>query len=662
MIHNFDTMRELIDKLNYYTKLYDEGHPAISDKEWDDMYFQLQELEEEFGVVLANSPTIKVDYFVLNQLNKVEHNHPMLSLAKTKSEEDVVNFLQGHDAIAMAKMDGLTCSLGYLDGTLVSAETRGNGVVGEDITHNILFVKGIPAEIPIKDEVVIDGEVICTYEDFDKYSTDFANPRNFAAGSIRLLSNKECANRDLTFITWDCIKGLDNCQKLSDKLFELNKLGFLFVPYIPLLKDMIDIDHIKHSIILLKDNAKEFSYPIDGIVFKYDNCEYYQSLSYTGHHFRGGLAFKFYDEEYETYLRDIEWSMGKTGTLTPVAIFDPVDDGESIITRASLHNYNILTSILGTPYIGQKIYVAKMNMIIPQITHADISIPLPEDVKILEVPAYCPICGAPTYLQNDFVYCDNPNCEGKFINRLDHFCGKKGLDIKGLSKATLQKLINWGWVESIKDIFTLFKHSYEWYKKDGFGTKSVDNILTAIDDARHCEMWRFLSALSIPLIGSTYAKEICRQCADWLQFMECIGPQLVGAFDFSNWEGFGPEMNKSLHSFDFTEANEMIDDETIILTNSYWASPDEIIAALKRAGENLIAGKTFVITGKLTTFKNRDEAKAKIEAAGGKVVDSVSSKTNYLVNNDINSTSSKNSKAKSLGIPIISESQLLEML
>ena len=488
MIHNFDTMRELIDKLNYYTKLYDEGKSPISDKEWDDMYFQLQELEKEFGVVLANSPTRKIDYSVINQLNKVEHNHPMLSLAKTKNEDDIVNFLQGHDAIAMAKMDGLTCSIRYLDGALVSAETRGNGLVGEDITHNILFVKGVPAKIPIKDEVIIDGEVICTYKDFDKYSTDFANPRNFAAGSIRLLSNKECASRDLTFVAWDCIKGLDDCKKLSDKLFELNKLGFLFVPYLPLLKDMIDIDHIKHSIVLLKDNAKEFDYPIDGIVFKYDDCACYQSLGYTGHHFRGGLAFKFYDEEYETYLRDIEWSMGKTGTLTPVAIFDPVDDGESIITRASLHNYNILFQTLGAPYIGQKIYVAKMNMIIPQITHADISIPLPEDVKILEVPVSCPICGAPTYLQNDFVYCDNPNCEGKFINRLDHFCGKKGLDIKGLSKATLQKLINWGWVESIKDIFTLFKHSHEWYKKDGFGTKSVDNILTAIETAKYCEM------------------------------------------------------------------------------------------------------------------------------------------------------------------------------
>lgn len=308
-----------------------------------------------------------------------------------------------------------------------------------------------------------------------------------------------------------------------------------------------------------------------------------------------------------------------------------------------------------------------MNQIIPQIVRVEKSKEAYTDYEYLNrtpllIPTHCPYCGGETTIKDDFLYCSNPKCEGKFINRLDHFCGKKGLDIKGLSKATLQKLINWGWVESIKDIFTLFKHSHKWYKKDGFGTKSVDNILTAIEAAKHCEMWRFLSALSIPLIGSTYAKEICRQCAGWTQFMECIGPQLGGAFDFSEWEGFGPEMNKSLHNFDFTEANEMIDDETILLTNSYWASPEEIRAALKKAGENLIVGKTFVITGKLTTFKNRDEAKAKIEAAGGKVVDSVSSKTNYLVNNDINSTSSKNVKAKNLGIPIITESQLLEML
>ena len=660
MIHNFDTMRELVEKLNYYTKLYDEGHPEITDKEWDNMYFQLQELEKEFGVTLANSPTIKVDYFTLNQLKKVEHNHPMLSLAKTKSEAEVVDFLKGHRAVAMAKMDGLTCSIRYVDGTIVSAETRGNGMVGEDITHNIFFVKGVPAEIPVKGEFIVDGEVICTYTDFEEFSNEYANPRNFAAGSIRLLNNAECATRKLTFIAWDCIKGLDDCKLLSEKLYKLNEYGFLMVPHLPLLEDMIDEGRIKHVTYLIKDWIKDpdFAYPIDGIVFKFDDCEYYQSLGYTGHHFRGGLAFKFYDEEYETYLRDIEWSMGKTGALTPVAVFDPVDDGESVITRASLHNYNILTSILGTPYIGQKIYVAKMNMIIPQITHADISIPLPEDVKILEVPACCPICGAPTYLQNDFVYCDNPNCEGKFINKLDHFVGKKGLEIKGLSKATLQKLINWEWVTSIPDIFKLYSHREEWYKKDGFGVKSVDNILTAIEDSKTCELWRFISALSIPLIGSTYAKEIARQCAGWLQFMECVGPHMLNEpFDFSQWNGFGFEMNKSLHSFDYTEANKMVDDELVHLTNSLFIMP----TADKTINPD-IDGKIFVITGKLTSFKNRDEAKQAIEDAGGKVVDSVSKKTNYLINNDINSNSSKNVKAKSLNIPIITETELREML
>lgn len=653
MIHNFDTMRELVEKLNYYTKLYDEGHPAISDKEWDDMYFQLQELEAEFGVVLSQSPTIHVDYFVRNNLPKVEHNHPMLSLDKTKSEEAVVNFLNGHDAIAMAKMDGLTCSIRYLDGAIVSAETRGNGVVGEDISHNIFFVKGVPAEIPIKDEVIIDGEVICTYKDFDQYSTEYANPRNFAAGSIRLLSNKECAARNLTFIAWDCIKGLDECEKLSDKLYQLNNWGFDIVPYIPLLKDMINLDKIKHSIILLKDWAKDpdFQYPIDGIVFKYDNCKYYQSLGYTGHHFRGGLAFKFYDEEYETYLNGIEWSMGKTGQLTPVALFDPVDDGESIVERASLHNLNIMKQILGYPYSRQPIKIIKANQIIPQVVWGQKIEPNP--YSYWEPPCKCPVCGGDTYIKDDFLYCSNPNCEGKFINRLDHFVGKKGLDIKGLSKATLQKLINWEWVESIPDIFKLYQHKNEWYKKDGFGVKSVDNILNAIENAKYCELWQFISALSIPLIGSTYAKQIAKRLATWDEFINYI---VQPHCDFIHWEGFGYEMNKSLKHFDYTEAKYLIENNLLYLKNSLYINPEEILNI-----ESDINGKTFVITGKLTTFKNRDEAKEKIEALGGKVVDSVSKKTDYLVNNDINSTSSKNQKAKQLNIPIISEAQLIDM-
>ena len=269
-------------------------------------------MEEESGITLSNSPTVHIDYVIENELKKVQHNHLMASLQKTKSEEEIINFLKDYDGIAMAKMDGLTCSIRYLDGVLVSAETRGNGEVGEDITHNIVCVKGVPLEIPIKEEFIVDGEVICTYEDFKEFSEQYANPRNFAAGSIRLLDASECAKRHLTFVAWDCIKGLDNCKILSEKLLALDNLGFIIVPCLVLPKEIIDLDHIKHANLLLQNNAKEFGYPIDGIVYKYDDCELYSSLGMTSHHPKAAYAFKFYDEEYETYLRDIEWSIGKT--------------------------------------------------------------------------------------------------------------------------------------------------------------------------------------------------------------------------------------------------------------------------------------------------------------------------------------------------------------
>ena len=647
-MNKIDQMRELIDKLNYYTKLYDEGESPISDKEWDDMYFQLEELEKETGVHLGNSPTVHVDYQVVNELKKVKHNHLMLSLDKTKSIDDVVSFLGKNDGIAMAKMDGLTCSLCYEDGILTSAETRGNGEVGENILQNMVRVKGVPLEIPFKDKLIIDGEVICTYEDFEDFSSTYKNPRNFASGSIRLLDSRASSQRRLTFVAWDCITGLDECKNLSEKIFRLDSLGFIIVPFLMLVENKSN--EIEHAISLIKDMAKEFSYPIDGVVFKYDNCAYYQSLGYTGHHFRGGLAYKFYDEEYETNLRGIEWSMGKTGALTPVAIFDPVDDGESIITRASLHNYNILVQTLGAPFVGQKIWVAKMNMIIPQIMRGECRIPMNGDEKVLDFPGTCPVCGGPTYLQDGFVYCDNPHCEGKFINKLEHFCGKKGLDIKGLSEATLQKLVDWGWVGNYQELFSLSNFRNEWVEQPGFGEKSVDKLLVTIDEARNCELWQFISALSIPLIGTTYAKEIAKKCQSWFHFENYIET----GFDFTAWDGFGYEMNNSLHNFDYSEAHTLID-LVINCKNSLWVNPYEI-------KESNLSGKVFVITGKVNKWKNREEVKAAIEAKGGKVTNSVTGNTNYLVNNDINSKSSKNIKAKQLGVPIINEEQLMAML
>lgn len=649
-MNQIDEMRDLIEKLNYYTKLYDEGKSPISDKEWDDMYFRLKKLEEETGISLGNSPTIHVDYQVVNQLKKVKHNHPMLSLDKTKNEDEVVAFLAGHDGIAMAKMDGLTCSLCYEDGLLVSAETRGNGEVGEDILQNIVRVKGVPIEIPIKNKLVVDGEVICTYEDFKDFDDAYKNPRNFASGSIRLLDSRTSSQRRLTFVAWDCITGLDECKSLSEKILRLDGLGFIIVPFLILPVNTPEI--INHAISLIKDMAKDFSYPIDGVVFKYDNCEYYQSLGATEHHFRGGLAFKFYDEEYETYLRNIEWSMGKTGQLTPVAIFDPVDDGESVVERASLHNLSIMKQILGYPYSRQPIKIIKANQIIPQVVWGQKIESNP--YGYWEPPCKCPICGGDTYIKDDFLYCSNPNCDGKFINQLVHFCGKKGLDIKGLSEATLQKLVDWGWVSNYQELFSLSNFRDEWVKKPGFGEKSVDKLLSTIEEARHCELWQFISALSIPLIGSTYAKEIAKRCKDWFSFREYIEKN----YDFTAWDRFGYEMNDSLHNFDYKEVDELAF-KILSINNSLWIDPTATVSTVKFSE---VTDKVFVVTGAVHHFKNRDEVKIAIETRGGKVTNSVTKNTNYLINNDINSTSSKNVKAKQLGIPIITEEQLIAML
>ena len=373
------TIRDLINKLNYYTKKYDEGNPEIGDKEWDDMYFDLQELESWTGLYFEDSPTQKVIFQEVSKLNKVEHNHPMLSLDKTKSIDEVKSFLGNKDFICMAKMDGLTCSLRYLDGKLVSAETRGNGQIGEDILHNALVVKNIPKRINYQNELIVDGEIICTYKDFEPFAAEYKNPRNFASGSIRLLDSSECAKRNLTFIAWDIVKGFDEekensklltgyySEKLSDKLLEADALGFTIVPFEVNLSEYKTIEQIME---MVKKSSSMF--PIDGLVFKYNNCDEYIAAGRTDHHFKGGLAYKFYDECYETTLLDIEWTMGRTGVLTPVAILAPIEIDGTEVSRANLHNISIMEETLhGKGWKGQRVKVAKMNMIIPQITSAE---------------------------------------------------------------------------------------------------------------------------------------------------------------------------------------------------------------------------------------------------------------------------------------------------
>ena len=354
----------LVDYLNKCTKAYDEGSPLIEDIEWDKLYFELKKLEKETNIILPNSPTQIINYEVVNKLNKVEHNHDMLSLEKTKSLDEVKTFLGKNLYVAMCKMDGLTCSLKYENGNLVSAETRGDGKTGEDILHNAKVIPSIPKHIPYTDTLIVDGEIICSKDDFKEFENEYANPRNFASGSIRLLDSNECKKRKLKFIAWDIIKGLEDNIFLTDKFFTLVSFGFTVVPYHV-------CNNCEEEIEKLKLEAENLYYPIDGIVFKFDDVEYGRSLGQTSHHFKNAIALKFYDDTYPTELLDIEYTIGRTGVLTPVAIFKPVEIEGSVVERCSLFNLSILEEKLGRPYVGQKLWISKRNMIIPYIEEAE---------------------------------------------------------------------------------------------------------------------------------------------------------------------------------------------------------------------------------------------------------------------------------------------------
>lgn len=641
-----------IKKLNKWTAAYEENHPIVEDKEWDDLYFDVKFFEENTGIIFPDSPTQKIHYQVLNKLTKVTHNHPMLSLDKTKDLDEIKAFLGKSRFIAMAKMDGLTCSLHYVNGWLVSAETRGNGIEGEDVTHNAMVIPSIPKIISTDMwDVIIDGEIISTYDNFTKFNTEYKNPRNFASGSIRLLDSKECEKRGLTFVAWDMIKGAEGLesQTLFAKINYMYELGFTVVPCI----SGTGVETINLDVDNIKNVCQEKGYPIDGIVFKFNDIDEYESKGRTDHHFKGGMAYKFYDETYPTQLRSIQWTMGRTGVLTPVALFDPVDIEGTTVSRASLHNVSVLRDTLHTKdnktgWINQKIQVFKANMIIPQLAGAEED----DDTEkmYLYMPNVCPICGGNISIHNDngtnVLMCDNPACEGKLINRLDHFCGKKGLDIKGISKATLDKLIEWNWVTDFEDIFELAQHRDEWIKKPGFGDKSVDRILTSIQESTNTELWRIIAAAGIPLIGSRASKDLANYFKTWDAFRKAVN----NCFDFTQLPDMGSATEEAILGYDYTLMDVIVD---------RYLTYDEV---KEETTINSLEGKVFVITGKVHLFKNREEIKEKIESLGGKVTGSVTSKTNYLINNDINSTTAKNTKAKSLGIPIISEEEFVAMI
>jgi DNA ligase len=617
-----------IEKLNEHTKYYDAGMPLISDEEWDNLYFEISKYEEETGFISENSPTSSISYQVVNKLEKVTHSHPMLSLSKTKSIEDLKSF-SNDETILMAKMDGLTCSLTYKKGVLTLAETRGNGIIGENITHNAMVIDSIPKRLDTFDDLTVDGEIICDYDSFEEFSNEFKNPRNFASGSIRLLDSEECSKRKLSFVAWDLINSEFNT--LEENLNYLDILGFITVPR-KIFEDDNDIE-------LLREECKFLSYPIDGLVLKINDIEAYKSLGSNDHHPLGGIAFKFYDELYDTELEDIIWSTAKTGIITPIAKFKPVEIDGTSISKASLHNLSIMKDILGSPYAGQKIRVFKANMIIPQVASAE-----KREVGNIEIPEHCPSCGEELVIEKlyntEVLKCNNAKCPSKVLYKLNHFIGKNGLDIDSLSVKTLEKLIELGWLSSLSDIFMLKNHREEWIELDGFKEHSVDKILNQIPE--EIELWKILASLGIPDVNKSMAKKIVEY---FNNEEECIDA-LLNQDDFSKINGIGKVLADNIKQFDYTEFKDILKCVSI--------------KKKKSAEEGKLSNLNFCITGSLNYFKNRDELVKVIEDNGGKIT-GVSKKLNYLINNDSASTSSKNKKANELNIPIITEEEFLNL-
>lgn len=645
-------INELITLLNNARdKYYNNSTSVMSDKEYDDLFDELSTLEKETGVVLSNSPTQTVGYEVRSKLNKVTHAYPLLSLDKTKDSNIIRDFTKGKDGLFMLKLDGLTVCLTYENGKLFRAETRGNGVEGEDITHNA-YTFGIPLTVPQQERLIVTGEAIITYDWFNIINSmipedeKYKNPRNLASGSVRQLDSKICKDRHVKFVAFNVLEGIE-CNSLFGRFKTIQEYGFIITPFFTYAPNSSDYKDIEEMINNLKQQAETLKYPIDGLVMMYDNIEYGKSLGQTSHHFLNGMAYKFYDEEVETTLLDIEYNPSRNGILTPVAIFKPVEIDGTEVSRASLHNLSIMEDLqLG---IGDTITVYKANMIIPQVKDN-----LTRSNNIT-YPLICPICGGFTHIQKDIntkvLTCTNQDCRGKLLGKLVHFVSKYAMDIDGLAEAQLSQFIELGWINSVVDIYNLKEHKNTMMKLDGFGKRSVEKLLSAIEDSKNVKLENFIVALGIPLIGRTASKDISKFCNGYLcELQEYINNR----FDFSSViEGFGSTMNSSLYSW-IDINNELMNN----LAKELVITREEV----KFNNSTSLDGITFVITGSVNHFKNRDELKAKIEELGGKVSGSVSKSTNYLINNDVESNSGKNKKAKELGVSIISEEQFLEMI
>lgn len=641
-------MKELVKKLDRAARAYyQEDIELISNREYDQMYDELQALEKETGTVLANSPTAKVGYEAVDQLPKEEHESPMLSLDKTKDREVLREFIGDHETLLSWKLDGLTIVLTYENGELAKAVTRGNGVVGEVVTNNARVFRNIPLKIPYVGRLVLRGEAIITYSDFEQINESiedvdarYKNPRNLCSGSVRQLNNEITARRNVRFYAFGLVsaESVDFHNSRAEQFEWLKNQGFEVVEYRKVTAATLDqaMDYFSAAI-------TENDFPSDGLVALYDNIAYGDSLGRTAKFPRNAFAFKWADEIRETRLKKIEWSPSRTGLINPVAVFDPVELEGTTVSRASVHNISIMRELqLG---IGDRITVYKANMIIPQIAEN-----LTKSGE-LPIPDTCPACGQSTEIRRvnevESLYCTNPDCPAKKIKAFALFASRDAMNIDGLSEATLEKFIARGFIHDFGDIFEISRHREEIVTMEGFGEKSFENLMASLEKAKETTLAKVIYSLGIANIGLANAKVICRHFDDDLEKIRHADEEEVSSIDT-----IGPVIARSLTEYFADPENNRKLDHLM----SHLAIKKE-----EKKGEQIFQNMNFVITGSLEHFDNRNQAKELVESLGGKVTGSVTKKTNYLINNDTTSNSSKNKKARELGIPVISEEEFLKL-
>ncbi len=634
-------MKELIDLLNKASMLYyQKSTPMMTDYEYDKLYDELVSLEKETNMVFSNSPTINVEPTVSTELEKTTHPHPMLSLSKTKNPDDLVSFIGNKEGLLSWKLDGLTIVLTYENGKLVSGVTRGNGIIGEVVTENVKKFKNIPLSINYTGRLVLRGEAIIKYSDFEKMNVDseYKNPRNLCSGSVRQLDSSVTAERNVNCIIFALIEASSELSNYKDKNFEwLRSLGFETVEYVK-----VDKNNLKDEVLNYKEKIKTYDIPSDGLVLTFNDIEYGNSLGSTAKYPKHSIAFKWQDETAKTILREVDWMASRTGLINPVAVFDPVELEGTIVSRASLHNISILRELkIG---LNDEIEVYKANMIIPQIAN---NITCSNN---LVIPDKCPVCNHKTEIvtNNDitYLYCPNEFCFAKFMKRLSLFVSRNAMNIDGISEAILSRLINENMVKTYADLYNLSIYKDKIINFDGFGEKSYNNLIESIEKSRKVKLANFIYSLGIPDIGLSRAKLICNKFNNDIDVVSNLSYNklsgIVGVGDV-----IAKEWIDTFKNPDFISEYNKIKKEIILIDNVN--------------NKTTLKDKTFVITGSVNNFKNRDELIEYIESLGGKVVKAISNNVDFLINNDITSTSSKNTKAKELGIKIISEDDLLKM-